>query len=113
MRHARHLLFVLGLALGAGGCTITPARVDGSASYDGAEANSGVLSLEKTGAVVTPRVVERYVALLDLYRTAFVPRVNPTDGVAKRPDGTCFITNEVLERLILMAEWRRMGRKPD
>jgi hypothetical protein len=96
------------------GCTVTPDRVTpASASYDNGEANSGVLALEKDGAFVTARLVERYRALLGVYESAFVPRVKPAEGVTKRPDGTFFITNEVLERMILLTEWRRMGRKPD
>jgi hypothetical protein len=105
------------LALNNLGCvmsTVTPDRIEVPlASYDGAEANSGILALEAGGAIVTEKFAARYVALLKLYREAFVPRVNPKDGVAVRPDGTRFITNEVLERMILMSEWRRMGRITD
>lgn len=102
------------LACAVVACTVTPDRVQpGSASYDGGEANSGILRLEGKGAVVTPKFVARYHSLLAEYSKAFLPRPAPNDGVARRPDGTCYITNEVLERLILMSEWHRMGRKPD
>ena len=95
-------------------CTVTPDRVaPAAASYDDGEANSGIIGLEKTGAVVTARLVDRYRALLDVYGKAFLPRVDSRAGVTKRPDGSYFITNEVLERMILLTEWRRMGRKPD
>lgn len=111
---SRVLLVVAVLACAGPGCTVTADRVAaGSASYDDGVANSGILALEKAGAVVTPRLVERYRALLDLYGKAFVPRVKASDGTEKLPDGTYFITNEVLERHMLMSEWRRMGRKPD
>lgn len=110
----RAIFAAVALALVVSACTVTPDRVSpGSASYDNGEANSGVLSLEKTGAIVTPRLVERYRALLEVYRAAFVPKVDPAAGVLRNPDGTYFISNEVLERLILLSDWRRMGRKPD
>ncbi len=106
--------FIAIMVLACAGCTVTPDRVaPAAASYDGGEANSGVLSIENEGAVVTPRLVDRYRALLAVYKNTFVPRVDPKVGVLKNPDGTFFITNEVVERLILLTEWRRMGRKPD
>lgn len=103
------------VVLGAtSGCTTTPDRVESrAASYDGGEANSGILALEKGGAVVTQKFVARYQSLLREYRKAFLPAMDPDDGIANRPDGTRFITNEVLERMILISEWRRLGRKPD
>jgi hypothetical protein len=112
-------LVVLGVLLAVGvdglaGCkTVTPDRVASTgASYDGAEANSGILSLEPGGARVTPHLRDRYNALVELYGKRFTPPVRRHEGFVRQPDGTYLIDNQTLERFLTMAEWRRAGIQP-
>ncbi|HEX2099178.1 MAG TPA: hypothetical protein VHF69_00860 [Candidatus Synoicihabitans sp.] len=94
---------------GCGTVTPAPARSE-QASFDGTERNSGVLELTETGAVVTPRARDRYNVLVDLYGKAWAPRIREDHGVTKRSDGNYEMTNEALEKFIVMSDWRRMGR---
>lgn len=112
-------LLLAGIAfavIGSTGCssTVTPKPVATSeASFDGGEQNSGILKLVDGGAIITEHARERFNALIEIYGEEFLPAIEKDRGI--RPDlsdGTYFITNEALQKFILMNHWRKMGRKP-
>ncbi len=97
------------------GCssTVTPAPVESrQASFDQGEQNSGVLALVPGGALITPRARDRYNALVAIYGREFLPPLVADEGVTREADGNFRITNEALQKFILMNAWRRMGREP-
>lgn len=92
--------------------TVTPDQVGSSqASFDEGQQTSGVIRLTATGAVITKRAVARYNALAEIYGRAWLPAIAPGYGLTDLGDGTWLITNDALEKFIVMSEWRRMGRK--
>lgn len=113
---------VLGaLALMFIGCssTVVPAPIAAAqASYDEGEQNSGILALVDGGALITARARERYNALILDYGREFAPPLELGHGVSTSmrttEDGRAayFISNEALQKFILMNAWRRMGREP-
>lgn len=97
------------------GCssTVTPAPVESrQASFDQGEQNSGVLALVPGAALITPRARDRYNALVAIYGREFLPPLVSDEGVTREADGNFRITNEALQKFILMNAWRRMGREP-
>jgi hypothetical protein len=115
------LLFVLLVILGAvlmqlfAGCatTVVPVAVEShQASYDQGAQNSGVISLLPTGALLTEHAVDRYNALVAIYGREFLPVITRDYGITRNSDATFEITNEALQKFILMNTWHRMGREP-
>jgi len=122
IRHERCLLaamlgclaaLFLVAAIGCSSLTVvpSPAPTPAAASYDGAEQNSGLVSLTATGAILTPRARERYNALMSEYGALFTPPVTAVDyGVTPRVDGNYDITREGLAKFLACSDWHRMGR---
>lgn len=108
----RAFLSCLCLLLCLAGCnTVTPrpARLPNQISFDTGEQNGGILLLTKSGAQVTPRALERYQALIEIYGTRFTPSLRPGHEVLI-DSGSIFLGPDALEKFIVMNQWRRMGR---
>jgi hypothetical protein len=106
-------LFSLSVIVSGCNSTVAPAPVESrQASYDHGEQNSGILSLVPGGALITPRARERYNALIAIYRREFSPALVADQGVSPEAAGNFRITNEALQKFILMNSWKRMGRIP-
>ncbi len=105
----------LGLTIFLLGCssTVTPAPVAvQQASYEAGEQNSGVLAPVPGGALITANARARYNGLIEIYGGEFIPAIAADHGVTPEGDGTFRLTNEALQKFILMSTWRRMGREP-
>lgn len=110
----KRLTLLLCCVLLTSGClTVTPDPVKPPThiSWDAGEANGGVIALTQKGAEITPRALERYEALIDIYGKHFVPSLKTGHGVTKTKVGI-FLDNDALEKFIVMNQWRRMGKTP-
>jgi hypothetical protein len=95
------------------GCTITPKIVASPGpSLDGNDANSGIVSADANGAIVTAYYRSAYNALAAVYGKDLLPPVKPDDGLIALPDGTWRIDHEHEADEIIMTTWHRMGRLP-
>lgn len=107
------------------GCTntVTPKPIPAqTASYDGAEQNSGLLALVPGGALITESTRVRYNALVEIYGGEFVPVLTRNKGIRRATaeqlqaaqlndrKNLHFIDNEALQNFVLMSTWRRMGQ---
>ena len=92
--------------------TVTPPPVAAQqASYDQGEQNSGYLGAIPGGALITPRARDRYNGLAGIYGREFLPPLEKDHGIT--PHGDVFeITNEALQKFIVMNAWNKMGRQP-
>ncbi len=109
------IVLLVAFAMG-GGCagTVTPKVVTSTqASFDGNEQNSGVISVQPNGYVVTAHFRDRYNALIADYGTAFTPPLSHDAGIARLTDYTWLIDREHMIKMIEMNTWRKSGRKPD
>lgn len=115
MKFSRFLFAVCAIA-SLSGCvgTVTPKKVySQSASYDGNDQNSGVLSISKDGGIVTGDWRARYNALIVKYgRSLTSPITSPDAGLMIQPDGTYHATLQTMVNMAVMNDWRRMGRAP-
>lgn len=103
-----------GIATGAvSGCTVVPkAVVAQQASYgDDGQQTSGFLGFVDGGGIIDRGALDRYNALIDVYGKEWLPAMKRDHGVTPR-GSNYFISNDALERFIVMSDWRRMGRKP-
>lgn len=98
---------LLATALLVSGCTVVPRapELPDLASFD--TAPGGVVELVSGGARLTPRAVARYEGLIALYGNGFVPALQPGHGLVGD-----VISNDGLEKFMIMNQWRRMGRAP-
>ena len=114
MNTLRSLLFGLALAFAVTSCTTvvpTPAVVPASASFDGAEQNSGIITVDTDGTfVVSSHLRDRYNALGREYGAAFVPALVPDSGLAPAGAGRWTMTPQAMANFATMVQWRRMGR---
>lgn len=96
------------------GCasTVAPDTVQASqASFDGGEQNSGILSEERGGFLVTPHFRDRFNALADTYGEAFAPAVTRDAGMSRR-GGAWFIDADHMVFFVRMNAWAKSGIKP-
>ena len=106
-------IIIVLLALPGCASTITPAAVEShQASFDQSVQNSGVVALIPGGAIITSRAHDRYNGLIAIYGRDFLPTLTADFGITPRPDGNFEITNEALQKFILLSAWHRMGREP-
>lgn len=126
LRWARLLVIALGLLVivllqsACGTTTVPPVRPAQTIAYDGDAQNAGILSLDTTGAVITPAKRAYYNALIEIYGDARWTRGGlPVFPVPKRADegitpaGPNFrITRSALADLTVMHQWFKMGRTP-
>ncbi len=115
MNTLRSLLFGLGLALAVTSCTTvvpTPADVPAAASFDGAEQNSGIVSVQPDGLfVVTSHLRARYNALVADYGHEFAPAIVADYGLAPIAETDRWtMTPQAMADFAIMIQWRRMGR---
>lgn len=115
MKPLRHLLLGLALALACTGCTTvtpTPADVPAVASFDGAEQNSGIVSVQPGGLfVVTAHLRARYNALVADYGHEFAPAIVADYGFAPVAGSDRWtMSPEAMANFAAMVQWRRMGR---
>jgi hypothetical protein len=92
-------------------CTSTVIRepiVASQPSWAGNSQNSGVLSVDDSGAIVTDGFVERYNALVRVYGNRFTPPVAEYDGITL-DGGWWRIDNEHLVKMWQMNQWRKSG----
>lgn len=109
------LLVILSVLVLAGCGTVTPDRVapPAIASFDPqdqAEPTSGILGVDPAGVIITDAALTRYNALIADYGEEFQPQIRRGYGATALPDGTHRLNNAALERWLVMAEWRRLGR---
>jgi hypothetical protein len=96
----------------APGCvsTVSPVEIRAAApSYDGDSLNSGVLACIRDGAgnvtgwTVTARARDRYNALVAKCGSLWTPPIVPDYGVTPNADGTWHMTNEAMDKFIVMS----------
>lgn len=120
MRHAKTLFLTGALicALSISGCTssltIAPAPIKTTqASWDGNKQNSGIISVNKDGFLVTPHFIDRYQGLLARYGDRLTPKVRPDDTIGVSPEGGNFqITAQVLARFNRLNAMRKAEQGP-
>ena len=80
--------------------TIAPEPIKTTqASWDGNKQNSGIISVNEDGFLVTPHFMDRYQGLLARYGDRLTPRVRPDDTIGVSPEQENFrITGQVLQR---------------
>lgn len=115
MNTLRSLLFGLALAFAVTSCTTvvpTPAVVPASASFDGAEQNSGIVAVQVDGSfVVTAHLRARYNALVDIYGESWAPAIKPDAGLSTISGSDLWtMTPQAMADFATMVQWRRMGR---
>lgn len=117
----KHPSKVLILALFLAGCahdTIRPtAPVSQTASYDSSVADSGIISMEADGFLVTAHFRDRYNAMVELYgnEPEFIPALTKDRGLTpsnRSGRGEYLCNGEAMSRFVQMNRWRKMGRKP-
>ncbi len=97
------------------GCsTVTPKPVAATqASYDGNEANSGILGFMADASVhITENARARYNDLIDVYGRDFDPPLRHDSGVTQLPDHTYTIDRQHAVDFEVMAAKKRSGIKP-
>lgn len=88
--------------------TIIPKTVDPVvASYDGNEQNSGVISSNANGYVVTAHFRDRYNALVAVYGRDFTVPVKADDGMSPIDARTWLIDRQHLAQFLEMQAWSR------
>ncbi len=106
------LALIFCLALSACG-TVAPDRVtSAAASFDGNEQNSGIISANANGYVVTSHFRDRYNALVAIYGRDFTVPVKPDDGLQSISGSTWLIDRQHLSQFLEMNAWSRMGLEP-
>ena len=106
------LALILCLALTACG-TVKPERVtSAAASYDGNEQNSGIISANANGYVVTNHFRDRYNALAAVYGRDFTVPMTADAGLQQISDSTWLIDRQHLSQFLEMNTWSRAGLRP-
>jgi hypothetical protein len=106
------LALILCLALTACG-TVKPERVtSAAASYDGNEQNSGIISANANGYVVTNHFRDRYNALVGIYGRDFTSPVKADSGLQRITDETWLIDRQHLVQFLEMQAWARAKSTP-
>lgn len=104
----------LALVLVLSACGLSPEAPCPSprrASFDGAFPDSGVRAVlrDETGRpagwVVTPRARARYNALIAKYGSLWTPPLFPDEGVRELADGLFLMTNEAMEKFVVMSQY--------
>jgi hypothetical protein len=80
-------------------------------SLDGNVANSGLLSLDEGGGIITANARERYNGLIALYGAAFVPPLTVNAGLTTATNGWR-MDREHLADFAMMNRWHKNNRPP-
>ena len=100
------------LALSSCG-TVAPDRVtSAAASFDGNEQNSGIISANANGYVVTNHFRDRYNALVSTYGRDFTVPIKPDSGLHRITDETWLIDRQHLVQFLEMQAWARAKSAP-
>lgn len=94
-------------------CTVVPKPVAAQqASYgDDGKQDSGFKQFVEGGALIDHGARDRYNSLISLYGKEWLPPSKKDHGVT--PSGALFfITNDGLQKFIVMSDWKKMGRAP-
>ena len=106
------LALLLGLAL-AGCGTVIPTTVQSSAaSFDGNDQNSGIISANANGYVVTSHFRDRYNALASIYGRDFSVPLVPDAGLMQIDAWHWLIDRQHLSQFLEMQSWQRAGISP-
>jgi hypothetical protein len=111
----RVALTILCVGLGLSGCagTVTPDRISSSAaSYDGNDQNSGIVSVNALGYLVTAHFRERYNALIETYGRDFTVPLKKDAGITEIDSSRALIDRQHLSKFLEMNAWNRAGLKP-
>ena len=110
------VLFVaLLIAVWTAGCTsaVTPKPVPSeAASFDGNEQNSGVLSQDANGYLVTQHFRDRWTSLVRTYGRDFHPALDPDSGWEKAGPGAWRCDKQRMVFFLEMNAWLRAGLQP-
>lgn len=107
------LILAVGLILLGACTTVTPHAIESHiASFDGNEQNSGIISVNANGWVVTPHLRDRYNALVKIYGGDFKPRIEKDDGIRELPSGNYLLDKQHAVYFLEMVAWQRAGLKP-
>ena len=108
-------LTILCVSLALSGCagTVTPDRISAAAaSYDGNEQNSGIISVNQLGYVVTGHFRDRHNALVALFGRDFLPPLTPDAGLTEITSDRWLIDRQHLSQFLEMNAWNRAGLRP-
>lgn len=109
------------IALLLTGCahdTIRPtASHSQTASYDSSVNDSGIVSMETDGFLVTAHFRDRYNAMIELYghEPEFIPPLEKDRGLIpshRTGRGEYICNSEAMSKFLQMNRWRKMGRQP-
>lgn len=108
------LLFAVIIAVGFTGCgTVVPKSVAAeTASFDGNEQTSGILSSSPAGFVVTGHFRDRYNALVKVYGHEFTVPLKRDEGVTRMDGGRWLIDREHMTKFLEMNALSRAGINP-
>jgi hypothetical protein len=102
-----------GLALSGCASTVSPDRISAdAASYDGNAQNSGIISANALGYVVTAHFRDRHNALVALFGRDFSPPLTPDAGLTEITSDRWLIDRQHLSQFLEMNAWNRAGLKP-
>lgn len=105
-------LAILCLTMTACG-TLAPAVVPSHvASFDGNEQNSGIVSGNASGYIVTGNFRDRYNSLVVIYGKDFLTPLRADYGLSFVAEGRWLIDREHLAKFLEMTAWHRAGLKP-
>lgn len=105
---------ILSLCLAFSACsTVTPQLVTpDSASFDGNDQTSGIISVNANGYVVTDHFRDRYNALVAIYGSDFSVSIKADDGLINISTNRWLIDRQHLSQFLEMTAWLRAGLKP-
>jgi hypothetical protein len=88
-----------------------------TASFDSTVQDSGIVSAEADGFLVTAHFRDRYNAMVELYghEPEFIPPLERDRGIVpshKPGRGEYLCNGEAMARFVQLNRWRKMGRKP-
>jgi hypothetical protein len=103
----------VGLALSGCAGTVSADRISAAAaSYDGNDQNSGILSVNALGYLVTAHFRYRYNALIETYGRDFSPPLTPDAGLTEITSARWMIDRQHLAQFLEMNAWHRANLKP-
>lgn len=107
-------VLLVGVAVLSAGCgTVTPPPVASeSASYDGNEQTSGIISVTPAGVLVTDRFRARYNALVATYGRDFAVPLRVDEGLISVEPNRWLIDRGHFTQFLEMNAWRRAGLAP-
>jgi hypothetical protein len=113
MKPAALTILCAGLALSSCASTVSPDSISAAAaSYDRNKQNSGIISANALGYVVTSHFRNRHNALVATYGRDFSPPLTPDAGFTEITSSRWLIDRQHLSQFLEMNAWHRAGLKP-